>query len=449
MTINTGKFELVLSQKLGMINSGTSNLDLLAHAQVIQQLQSGTVSVVSTFGSLPDAALNLGRLYFVQDVEELYWSNVEYGWLPITTLSLNTLWTWGGNLCGVIGDGGITSRSSPGTTSGCGITWCEASAGRYISAAIKTDGTLWTWGRNNYGQLGDLSVVNRSSPGTAVGGGNNWCQISAHTYSMASIKTDGTAWTWGLNNNGQLGTLTTVNRSSPGTIIGGGTTWCQISVGRCHTGAVKTDGTLWTWGYNGLGELGDSSVVSRSSPSTTAGGGTTWCQIHAGDNHTAALKSDGTAWTWGLNAQGRLGDGTVVARSSPVTTAGGGNTWCQIHAGYGHTAAVKTDGTAWTWGRGGEGRLGSGTELYRSSPGTLLGGGTTWCQINAGVTSATSAAIKTDGTAWTWGYNGRGNLGDGTVINKSSPVTTLGGGSTWCQISVGRQQTAAIQSKTF
>ena len=448
MTINTSRFELVLSQKLGLINSGTSNLDLLAHAQVIQQLKSGTVSVVSTFGSLPSAAANVGRLYFVQDSEDLYWSNTEYGWLPITTRSFDTLWTWGGRLCGVIGDGGVTGRSSPGTTAGGGTTWCEACAGRYISAAIKTDGTLWTWATGTSGQLGDGTVVRRSSPGTTAGGGTTWCQISAHTYSMAAIKTDGTAWTWGLNNNGQLGDLTVINRSSPGTTVGGGTNWCQISEGKCHTGAVKSDGTLWTWGNNFAGQLGDGTVVARSSPGTTVGGGNNWCQISAGDRQIAALKSDGTAWTWGNNAPGRLGDGTVVARTSPGTTVGAGTNWCQIHTGYGHSAAIKTDGTAWTWGRN-DGRLGDGTVVYRSSPVTTSGGGTNWCQINAGVFSGVSAAIKTDGTAWTWGYNNCGNLGDLTVVPRSSPGTTVGGGTTWCQISAGHQQTAAIQSRTF
>ena len=109
--------------------------------------------------------------------------------------------------------------------------------------------TLYTWGFNSSGQLGDNSTVSRSSPGTTAGGGNNWCQTSLSGVHAAAIKTDGTLWTWGSNSVGQLGDNSTVSRSSPGTTAGGGTTWCQVS-GSSHTAAVKTDGTLWTWGFN-------------------------------------------------------------------------------------------------------------------------------------------------------------------------------------------------------
>lgn len=447
MTINTGRFELVLSQKLGAINSGTSNLDLLAHAQVIQQLQSGTVSVVSTFGSLPSAAANVGRLYFVQDSEDVYWSNSEYGWLPIMTRTLNTLWTWGENASGVLGDGSVTNRSSPGTTSGAGSTWCTVSASMgFHTAAIKTDGTAWTWGSNTQGRLGDGTTTNRSSPGTLAGGGTTWCDISTGYKHTAAVKTDGTLWTWALNNFGQLGDPTVVIRSSPGTTAGGGTNWCQASSGDYHTAAVKTDGTLWTWGRNTQGRLGDGTIIDRSSPGTTAGGGTIWCAVNVSPLVSAAMKTDGTLWSWGYNNTGTLGDGTTISRSSPVTTQGGGTTWCQVEAGSRHISAVKTDGTAWTWGCNTSGALGDGAVANKSSPGTTAGGGTTWCGISA---SNHTAAVKTDGTAWTWGPNGQGRLGDDTVINRSSPVTVVGGSMTWCQVSAGASQTAAIQSKTL
>jgi len=261
------------------------------------------------------------------------------------------------------------------------------------TSAVKTDGTLWTWGAGSNGRLGDNSTVSRSSPGTTAGGGTNWCQVSGGPQHTAAVKTDGTLWTWGCNNAGQLGTNSTVSRSSPGTTAGGGTDWCQVSSGGSHTAAVKTDGTLWTWGCNDAGRLGDNSTVNRSSPVTTAGGGTTWCQVSAASLFTtAAVKTDGTLWTWGYNAQGRLGDNSITSRRSPGTTAGGGTTWCQVSSGSSHTAAVKTDGTLWTWGVNTSGELGDNSIVNRSSPGTTAGGGTTWCQVSGG--GSHTAAIR-------------------------------------------------------
>jgi alpha-tubulin suppressor-like RCC1 family protein len=403
---------------------------------------------VATLLDLPDAAENAGRFIYVASVGSYRYSN-GYAWLnqfgsvpgfaPVFTL-----WTWGGNNGGQLGDNTTTPRSSPGTTAGAGTTWCQVSAG-YHTAAVKTDGTLWTWGYNRCGPLGDGTTTNRSSPVTTAGAGTTWCQVSAGGYyHTTAVKTDGTLWTWGRNNFGELGDGTTTNRSSPVTTAGAGTTWCQASAGGYHTVAVKTDGTLWTWGYNGSGRLGDNTTTDQSSPVTTAGGGTTWCQASAGYRHIAAVKTDGTLWTWGYNGYGRLGDNTTTDQSSPVTTAGGGTTWCQASAGYRHTTAIKTDGTLWTWGRNNCGQLGDNTTTNRSSPVTTAGAGTTWCQVSAGGYYNTTA-VKTDGTLWTWGRNNTGQLGTGTTTDQSSPGTTAGAGTTWCQVSAGGGHTAAIQ----
>jgi len=322
-----------------------------------------------------------------------------------------------------------------------GLSWISVDR-----KSIRIDGVaneLWTWGRNNYGQLGDGTITNQSLPVTTAGAGTTWCQVGSGIYHTMAVKTDGTLWSWGANFDGELGTGTTTDQSSPGTTAGAGTTWCQTSAGSSHTTAVKTDGTLWTWGRNSSGQLGTGTTTSRSSPGTTAGAGTTWCQVSAGGYyHTAAIKTDGTLWTWGNNRYGQLGDGTTTSRSSPVTTAGAGTTWCQVGAGSAHTTAVKTDGTLWTWGYNGYGRLGTGTTTNRSSPGTTAGAGTTWCQVSA--SGLHTAAVKTDGTLWTWGYNDCGQLGTGTTTSRSSPVTTAG--NTWCQVGAGRFHTAAIRS---
>ena len=254
--------------------------------------------------------------------------------------------------------------------------------------------------------------------------------------------TQGTLWTWGLTT------------SSPVTVVGGGTTWNQVSVGFESNAAIKTDGTLWTWGVNNFGQLGDGTTTSRSSPGTVAGGGTNWSQVTTNSYTSvigvvAAIKTDGTLWTWGANFSGALGNNTTINRSSPGTTAGGGTNWKQVSAGgyYSTMTAIKTDGTLWTWGNNITGQLGDGTTTTRSSPGTTAGGGTNWSQVSVGQFIPNVAAIKTDGTLWTWGYNQTyGGLGDGTTIDRSSPGTVAGGGTNWSQISVGIATTAAIQT---
>ena len=351
--------------------------------------------------------------------------------------SSGTLWTWGSNTPG-IGDGTTVAKSSPITTAGGGITWSgvftkySSLINQDFNAAVKTDGTLWTWGVNQYGTLGDGTVANRSSPVTTVGGGTTWTKQGSSGYQhIAAVKSDGTLWTWGYNGYGNLGDGTTVSKTSPITTAGGGTNWRQVACGYSTSAAIKSDGTLWIWGYNQNGQLGDGTALDRSSPVTTVAGGTTWSQVAAGYYAFAAIKTDGTLWTWGQNLYGWVGDGTALGRSSPVTTAGGGTNWRQVAAG----AAIKTDGTLWTWGLNSSGQLGDGTVVNRSSPVTTAGGGTNWSRVVYGLLS--QAAIKSDGTLWTWGYNGFGALGDGTTVAKSSPVTTVAGFTTWKQIACG------------
>ena len=160
----------------------------------------------------------------------------------------------------------------------------------YHTAAIKTDGTLWSWGLNSSGQLGDNTRTNKSSPVQTIAGGTNWKQVaSGGQYHTAAIKTDGTLWLWGNNGNGRLGDNTTTNKSSPVQTIAGGTNWKQVAGGRYHTAAIKTDGTLWLWGFNSSGQLGGNTTIDKSSPVQTIAAGTNWKQVASGAYHTAAI----------------------------------------------------------------------------------------------------------------------------------------------------------------
>jgi alpha-tubulin suppressor-like RCC1 family protein len=362
----------------------------------------------------------------------------------------NRLWTDGYNNVGQQGTGNTTARTSPGTTAGGGVNWKQVSASLYAgTAAIKTDGTLWTWGYNDSGQLGDGSTTNRSSPVTTAGGGTDWKQVSCGYRSAIAIKNDGSLWTWGHNSFGQLGTGNTTSRSSPGTTAGGGTNWKQVSIGgRANSFGLKTDGTLWSWGRDSYGSLAaGTSNTSRSSPVTVVNGGTNWKQVAAGEGMVHAIKTDGTLWACGYNSFGQLGDNTTTNRSSFVSTSGGGTNWKQVSSGFRYATAVKTDGTLWTWGVNNNGQLGNGTTTSRNSPGTTAGGGTDWKSVSfySGDNDTVGHGIKTDGSLWTWG--GPYGLGTGVAEidanRRSSPGTTLGN-STYRFVSVFKYGFAAI-----
>jgi len=361
------------------------------------------------------------------------------------------LWLWGNNSYGQLGDGTFSnSKSSPVQTIAGGTNWKQVSCGYRHTAAVKTDGTLWLWGDNGYGgNLGDGTKTDRFSPVQTIAGGTNWKQVSCGQSHTAAVKTDGTLWLWGSNSNGQLGSNSTVSRSSPVQTITGGTTWTQVSCGDSHTACIKSDGTLWTWGLNSSGQLGDNTVAGKSSPVQTITGGTTWKQVSCGTAHTACVKTDGTLWLWGANGSGRLGDNSIINRSSPVQTIAGGTNWTQASCSNAHTACVKTDGSLWLWGSNSSGVLGDNSGVSKSSPIQTIARGSTWKLVSAGYNH--TACVKSDGTLWMWGAGSAGQLGSNSTVNRSSPVQTIMGGATWRQASCSPRQgcTAAIADGNY
>ena len=294
------------------------------------------------------------------------------------------LWGWGRNNHGQLGVNDKNNRSSPVQIPG--TTWVGGAIGRKCQYQVKTDGTLWAWGSNAYGQLMHNNRTNISSPKQVPG--TTWSgafgKISGSFGGTATlIKTDGTMWSVGRNDEGgEIGDNANISRSSPVQIPG--TTWSKVARGQNHAFAIKTDGTLWAWGYNGTGRLGINlgSGNNRSSP-TQVGSDTTWTDVSATSKSSFGIKTDGTLWSWGHNTYGNLGQNqahNVGHCSSPKQIPG--TTWSLLaRGGVNNMVAIKTDGTLWVWGNDEYGNNNNNDgDIDRSSPTQVPG--TTWHQLS-------------------------------------------------------------------
>tara|TARA_Y100001963_G_scaffold41470_1_gene58096 strand:+ start:171 stop:1331 length:1161 start_codon:yes stop_codon:yes gene_type:complete len=347
--------------------------------------------------------------------------NVEYS-------GFNELFTWGSNYKGSLGVGDEVFRSSPVQVPGGLWNYLSASRGGN-SYGTRTDGTLWVWGYNSNGELGLNNRTSYSSPKQVSG--TTWEKISSYgesTNSASAIKTDGTLWSWGRTWYGVLG----LNQSNPSLLysspvqVGTDTTWNTIT-NSTTTFATKTDGTLWAWGRNTHGQLLQNDNVHRSSP-VQVGSDTNWGPVNMGTWQCMSIKTDGTLWSWGAGSQGNLGQNSpnTSALSSPVQV-GNENTWSDISCGQYNSHGVKTDGTLWSWGYNNEGQLGLNDKTTRSSP-TQVGSDTTWKHVETA--KMTSHATKIDGTLWAWGGRDEGALGLGEYDKVSSPIQ-VGSNTGW------------------
>jgi alpha-tubulin suppressor-like RCC1 family protein len=357
------------------------------------------------------------------------------------------LWLWGAGGSGLLGNNATTNQSSPVQTVSSGTNWRSVSVGNFHTGAIKTNGELWTWGLGTNGRLGTDSVTSQSSPVQTISGGTNWKTVSAGNAHTAAIKTNGELWSWGNGACGRLGNNAITNHSSPVQTISGGTNWKTVSAGNAHTAAIKTNGELWTWGYGAFGQLGNNATTNRSSPVQTVSGDMSWRSVSAGRFHTAAIKTDGSLWLWGSGSAGKLGNNSDINQSSPVQTVSAGNTWRTVSAGNAHTAAIKTNGELWLWGEGSFSQLGTNATTSRSSPVQTVSGGTNWRTASVG--NYQTAGIKTDGSLWMWGRGGYGILGTNATTYQSSPVQTVAGGTNWRTASSGGYHTAATRLEEF
>ena len=329
------------------------------------------------------------------------------------------LFMWGKNGNGGLGQNDTVQRSSP-TQVGTDATWKTiggtadyAYGGRF---AIKSDNTLWAWGRNYRNALGLNDNTSYSSPMQIPG---EWSSITGTTASHAT-KTDGTLWSWGYGNvSGAQGQNDNTGRNSPKQ-VGTDTDWSHVGKSGGLVQGIKTDGTLWMAGTSSGGRLGlnQGPGNNRSSPIQLPG---SWSKAFDCSDYCAGLKTDGTYWGWASNNNGNLGQNDRTNQSSPVQIPG---TWSDVAGAYNANGGVKTDGTLWAWGDNENGMLGLNNQTEYSSPTQIPG--TTWRSIDMGY--GWTIATKTDNTMWSWGLSSNGRLGlnQGPSTNRSSPTQVPG-----------------------
>lgn len=278
-------------------------------------------------------------------------------------------------------------------------------AGRNVSYLKKANGTLWSCGSNYLGLAGLGGSPSSTSSFLQVGMDTNWKQVSIGLNHVIGVRTDGTLWSWGYGSYGQLGLGSSSIKTTP-TRIGTASDWMMVAAGNEHSLAIKTDGTLWAWGRNESGRLGDGTTTNRNAP-VQIGSSNQWQSISAGEAHSLAVQSDGSLWAWGGNGLGQLGDSSNSMRIAPVQI-GAGQQWKSASAGSSHSLALKVDNTLWTWGANAQGQLGLGDTTARNSP-QQVAPGETWIKCDAGFFH--SVAVKSDGSIALWGSNAYGQLG--------------------------------------
>ncbi|GAB3845506.1 hypothetical protein GCM10028822_04040 [Hymenobacter terrigena] len=410
-----------------------------------------------------------------------------------------SLWAWGGNSYGQLGDGTTTPRNGP-VRVGQDNDWRSVAAGPGHSLAIRTDGTLWAWGQNSYCQLGDGTSETRHRP-VQIGTATDWQCVSAGDSHSVGVRANGTLWAWGYNEHdflGELGPDNTICHQAP-TQVGTDTRWRSVSAGLRHTLAVRTDdevfawgyneqgqlgdgttelrlrpvslgavrmrtvsagthhsmgvsadGSLWGWGNNGCGQLGDDNPNDRLTP-TRVGTGSSWKNVSAGELHTLALSSEsgdtprsGHLYAFGLNQTGQLGDGSTEMRYAPVRVDSANDWDAQgFGAGASHSVALRSYGQIWAWGYNDQGQVGHRSLGAHANPIPLqVGKDRNWRSVSAG--GMHTLAIRTDGTLWAWGNNGYGQLGDGTITDRTEPVqiTRYGG---WRTVLAGMAHSLALR----
>ncbi len=348
-------------------------------------------------------------LFYCSTMQSQCWRILECGANNTIAIHQNgTLWAWGTNSVGSVGDGTNIDRNIP-TQISSATNWKAISSGHGHSVALKEDGTIWSWGNSVHGALGLGSTTQILVP-TQIGTESNYVGISAGSSISFAIRSDGTLWGWGVNLHGDVGDGTTTPKLIP-TKVNNDTNWKIVNSGPNYTAAIKTDGTLWTWGsYNNHGELANGTTYSGNFIPTKVGTDTNWAAVSTEFSVGIGLKTNGTIWGWGTNTSGILGLPTQGPYLSPVQL-GTDSDWKMVDCGYDKSFFLKNNGTLWATGNP---LLGNGT-TNNSAVIIQIGTDSDWKTVSSQLFQ--TIGLKNDGTGYGWGSNYFGQIGNGYSDN--------------------------------
>ncbi len=377
----------------------------------------GTYSSFLKLGVCTDASAG----YYVPDSRNHNSNKISTGTShTCTILDDGSVSCWGDNSVGPIGDGTTTQRTTPTPTSslGTGRTAAEISGSSDHTCVLVDHGSVSCWGDNSDGQLGDGTTTDRltPTPTSSLGFGRTAVAIATGQYHTCAILDDGSVSCWGRNDNGRLGDGTTTDRLTPTqtSSLGTGRTAVAIDLGNYHTCAILDDGSVSCWGLNTKGQLGDGTNTERNTPTQTSSLGTdrTAVSIAVGYRNTCVILDDGSVSCWGNNNYGQLGDGTIINTNTPTQTStlGADRTAVAIDSGNQHTCAILDDGSMSCWGRNSKGQLGDGTTTDRTTPTQTSSLGTDRTAVAIATGGFHTCAILDDGSVSCWGSNEMGNL---------------------------------------
>ena len=321
------------------------------------------------------------------------------------------------------------------------------SAGDSHTCRITTTHTLWCWGSNDKGQLGEqftLSHPYEVAP-TQVGTATNWTTVSAGLYDTCGVRADYTLWCWGYNANGEDGNGTTQEQVTP-VQAGAALHWTSVSVGDYHTCGITTAATMYCWGQNAGGALGTAPTQNEVHVPTQVGTGANWRSVDIGGSTSCAITTANALWCWGGGYRGQLGTGTPGTEPAPVAV-GTSASWATVSVGPATVCATRTDGTAWCWGRNDTGQVGDGTRGTDRTVPTQVGVASTWAALttNGATNAGHTCGVRTDNTLWCWGDNSYGAIGDGTTTERDAPVQ-VGTATDWTSVSAGGDHTCGVRT---
>lgn len=395
---------------------GDGTFSACSSPKLIEDLQPG-IYLFNVRGI--DAAGNVGETAHIWEVVTATatgWSAVAPGERHTCAIA-NTgeLFCWGGNDYGQLGDGTEDAQSAP-TQVGSADDWIHVSAGSWHSCGIREDHSLYCWGRNNDGQLGDGSKISQSAP-VAENEGWSWTQVAAGGFHTCGIRDDDTLWCWGDNLAGQLGDGSQTESSVP-VQVGEASDWTHVSPSKeFHSCGRRANGTLWCWGANFDGALGDGSDEHSDVP-VQVGVDEDWSEVGTGNGHSCGRRDNGELWCWGDNERLQAGDQGEDELNAPAQVGSDGG-WDSLSVGGDHNCALHGDGAISCWGSNADGALGDGTDADSGVP-VAVDGASDWVSVTAG--NRSSCGLRDDQSLWCWGLNDSGQLGSGSDMSSNIPV---------------------------